>query len=265
MITNRYSRILEKIFFDHYRDGDEQVGFARVGIEHAAAELGIKLPKNLGDLIYSFRFRTALPESILAAAPEGKTWVIKLAGKGRYRFVAEREWIIQPNPGLMRVKIPDSTPGVIARYALDDEQALLALVRYNRLVDVFSGIASYSLQNHLRTTVEGIGQVEVDELYVGLDRRGAHYVFPVQAKGGRDRMSLVQIEQDMELCRQKFPSLICRPLGAQFLPDGGIAIMEFTNMDEGIRLASERHYQLVPEDSLTDQDLEQYRSTSTSE
>ena len=262
MTPNRYTQILEKIFFAHYKKGDALVAFAREEIEHAATELGIKLPKNLGDLIYSFRFRTELPASILAVAPEGKTWVIKLAGKSQYKFVAERQWIIQPNPGLMRVKIPDSTPGVIARYALDDEQALLALVRYNRLVDVFSGVASYSLQNHLRTTVEEIGQVEVDELYVGLDRRGAHYVFPVQAKGGRDRMSLVQIEQDMALCAQKFPNLICRPLGAQFLPDGGIAIMEFAITDEGIRLASERHYQLVPKDSLTDQDIELYRSTS---
>lgn len=262
MTPNRYTQILEKIFFAHYKKGDALVAFAREEIEHAATELGIKLPKNLGDLIYSFRFRTELPESILAVAPEGKTWVIKLAGKSQYKFVAERQWIIQPNLGLMRVKIPDSTPGVIARYALDDEQALLALVRYNRLVDVFSGVASYSLQNHLRTTVEEIGQVEVDELYVGLDRRGAHYVFPVQAKGGRDRMSLVQIEQDMALCAQKFPNLICRPLGAQFLPDGGIAIMEFTITDEGIRLAAERHYQLVPKDSLTDQDIELYRSTN---
>ena len=75
-------------------------------------------------------------------------------------------------------------------------------------------------------------------------------------------MSLVQIEQDMALCAQKFSNLICRPLGAQFLTNGGIAIMEFTNTDEGIRLACERHYHLVPKDSLTDQDLEQYRSSS---
>ncbi len=41
-------------------------------------------------------------------------------------------------------------------------------------------------------------------------------MFPVQAKGGRDRMSTVQIEQDIALCAEKFPRLVCRPLGAQF-------------------------------------------------
>ena len=55
---------------------------------------------------------------------------------------------------------------------MSDEQALLAKIRYNRLLDVFLGISAYSLQNHLRTTVLHIGQIEIDELYIGLDKHG---------------------------------------------------------------------------------------------
>jgi hypothetical protein len=47
------------------------------------------------------------------------------------------------------IKVPDATPGVIAKYALSDEQALLAKLRYNRLVDLFTAITCYSLQSHL--------------------------------------------------------------------------------------------------------------------
>ena len=264
MAANRYTRILERIFFANYKEGEESVYFLREEIESAATDLGIKLPKNLGDLIYTFRFRAEIPESIRAKAPPGKSWVIKLSGKSQYKLVAERQWAISPNPGMLRTKVPDATPGIIARYALDDEQALLALIRYNRLVDIFTGVASSSLQNHLRTTVEGIGQVEVDELYVGIDKHGAHHVFPIQAKGGRDRLSTVQIEQDLALCAEKFPRLICRPLGTQFLPDGGIAIMEFAQTAEGLRLVTERHYQLAPINTLSDKEVEFYRSLSNS-
>lgn len=98
---------------------------------------------------------------------------------------------IIPAEGLVITKIPEATPGVIAKYALDDEQALLAKLRYNRLIDIFTGITCYSLQNHLRTTVSNLGQVETDEVYIGIDSRGAHYVLPVQAKGGRDKLGLV--------------------------------------------------------------------------
>lgn len=33
---------------------------------------------------------------------------------------------------MVLVKVPDSTPGLIVKYALSDEQALLAKARYNR-------------------------------------------------------------------------------------------------------------------------------------
>lgn len=87
--------------------------------------------------------------------------------------------------------------------SVSDEQALLAKLRYNRLVDIFTGVACYSLQSHLRTHVSGIGQVETDEIYIGVDRRGVHYVFPIQAKGGKDRIGVVQIEQDFAMCAAK--------------------------------------------------------------
>ena len=200
-----------------------------------------------------------LPRSILDAAPSGETWIIRPAGRGKYRFVLVGDIPLTPNPNLAVTKIPDSTPGIIAKYAFSDEQALLARVRYNRLVDVFLGVACYSLQNHLRTTAPEMGQVETDEIYVGVDKRGAHYAVPVQAKGGSDRLSRVQIEQDFAVCESKLPSLICRPVGAQFLVDDVIALFEFEQVGDDIRIAAEKHYQLVPPEAVTEEDLGRYR------
>lgn len=166
---------------------------------------------------------------------------------------------LTPNPNLAVTKIPDSTPGIVAKYALSDEQAVLARVRYNRLIDIFLGITCYSLQNHLRTTVPGMGQVETDEIYIGVDKRGSHYVVPVQAKGGRDQLNRVQVEQDIAVCEDKLPSLICRPVGTQFMSDDVIALFEFEQAGDDIRVVSEKHYQLVPPDAVTDEDLTRYR------
>jgi hypothetical protein len=156
-------------------------------------------------------------------------------------------------------KVPDATPGIISKYAFSDEQALLAKVRYNRLVDIFSGVACYSLQSHLRTTVPGMGQVESDEIYVGVDKKGAHYVFPIQAKGGKDKLNIVQIEQDFAVCAAKFPLLVCRPIAAQFMSEGVIALFEFESGQDGITIASERHYKLVAAKEVSDADLQTYR------
>lgn len=126
-----------------------------------------------------------MPTAIRDLAPEGKEWIIRPAGKARYCFVATSTALIEPSQILAETKVPDATPGIIAMYALSDEQALLAKLRYNRLIDIFTGITSYSLQNHLRTFVRELGQVETDDVYVGLDRKGIHYVIPVRQSRAR--------------------------------------------------------------------------------
>jgi hypothetical protein len=85
-------------------------------------------------------------------------------------------------------------------------------------------------------------------------------VIPVQAKGGRDALSIVQIEQDYAMCAANFPSLICQPVAAQFLADGVIALFAFELSDKGVSVLSERHYRLVPPDELTEAELKAYRS-----
>lgn len=233
--------------------------FERAEINQVADELGIELPKNLGDVLYSFRYRFKLPESIIAKAPKGTEWIIRPAGRGRYKFTAVKYSTVTPSSILVETKIPDATPGIITQYSMNDEQALLAKLRYNRLIDIFSGLTCYSLQNHFRTTLQGGSQIETDEVYIGLDKRGVHYVLPVQAKGGRDRLGIVQIEQDFSMCAAKFPGLICRAIAAQFIENNLIALFEFDQIDGEIKVSSEKHYRLVMPDELSREELTKYR------
>lgn len=257
---NRYKLLIEPIFFNHWSEGKTQFEFAREELETTAAEMEIKLPKNLGDVLYALRFRIGYPETIVATQPAGYEWIIEGAGRARYRFRLVKAIRILPNGSLAWTAIPDSTPEVIRAYALDDEQALLAIVRYNRLIDTFLGITTYSLQNHLRTTVKGIGQIEIDELYVGIDKYGCHYIVPVQAKGGKDQIGVVQTTQDISFVEQKFPGMRCRAVSAQFMEDGIVALFELTLQDGEVKLCDERHYKLVPCAELDPKAIRNYRT-----
>jgi hypothetical protein len=170
---NRYSAIIGTIFKNHYRAGQTQFEFSREEFVEIARKLKIALPKNLGDTIYSFRFRTALPSEIAATAGNDREWIIELAGRAKYRFRLAKLAHIVPNPNMIAIKIPDATPEIVAAYTLSDEQALLAKVRYNRLLDIFLGLTTYSLQNHLRPTVKAMGdaQIEVDPYGPRLEER----------------------------------------------------------------------------------------------
>jgi hypothetical protein len=255
---NRYSAIIGTIFKNHYRPGKTQFEFSRDEFVEIARSLAIALPKNIGDNIYSFRFRTALPPEIVATAPNGMEWGIELAGKGQYRFKLGKHIRIVPTANLIAIKIPDATPEIITAYALTHEQSLLAKVRYNRLIDIFLGIATYSLQNHLQTFVTNMGQIEVDEVYVGVNRHGQQFVIPVQAKGGSDQLGVTQTRQDIACCLQKFPRLTCRPVSAQFMSDDTIALFELALQEDDVKIVEEKHYKLVPSEHITADDLKLY-------
>lgn len=256
---NRYHQLIERIFFGENFGGFDgsqtEIPFQRDDIARAAKELKIRLPLNIGDVFYAIRYRVPMPDSILATQPQGKEWIIEGMGRARYRFSLVKINRINPRQDLITIKIPDATPEIITSYSLSDEQALLAKVRYNRLIDVFLGITVYSLQNHLRTTVAGVGQIEIDEVYVGLDRNGAHYIIPVQAKGGTDQLSVIQTKQDIACCQEKFPDLICRSISAQFMDDAKIAMFELTIQDGAVLVVDEKHYQLVPAESISREEL----------
>jgi len=258
---SRYDKLIERVFFNHYSPDASEVSFDREEFEPVAKELGIKLPKNLGDIVYSYRYRTPLPESISRLLEKGEEWIIRSVGRGQYRFAKSPIHRISPNPRLAKIKVLDATPEIIRRYSLNDEQALLAILQYNRLIDIFLGITCYPLQSHLRTTVAQMGQVETDGLYVGISKPGTQYIVPVQAKGKSDEVGIVQIEQDFAICDSKFPDLECRPVAAKLMGDDLIALFEFVRSESEISIKEEKHYRLVPNEDLSSSEIRNYRSS----
>lgn len=260
-----YVEIISNIFVSKYHEGDSQVDFTRDDLIKSAEEVGAQLPKNLGDIVYSFRYRRPLPESILQTAPEGMEWYIQGQGDAAYAFLlTPLSTRITPNANLLITKIPDATPEIIRAAAGSDEQALLAIVRYNRLIDTFLGITSYSLQNHLRTKISGIGQVEVDEVYVAVDSHGQQYIVPVEAKGHNDQIGRVQTEQDLAVCVAKWPHYTALAIAVQFMSDQVVAMFELVMQDGDIRVIKEKHYELVKSSDISDVDRAIYAQAAIS-
>ena len=262
---NAYEKIMLHVF-ERFRNGVADFEFDRNALIEAVDALDIKRPGNIGDVIYSFRYRNDLPDAILETQPRGLYWLILGAGKARYRFHLGPVLFFKPTAGLMVRKIPDATPQIISQYALTDEQALLAKIRYNRLIDIFLGIVAYSLQNHLRTSVDEYGQIEIDELYVGVDAKGEQYIVPVQAKGGSDRLGVIQTIQDTTYCRkeERYRHATARPVSAQFMSNDVIALFElhFDEKEEVVTIVQERHYRLTEGKEISSADLIKYRSTN---
>ena len=85
-------------------------------------------------------------------------------------------------------------------------------------------------------------------------------MIPVQAKGGRDQVGIVQINQDIRYCEQKFPGMRCKPVAAQFMPDKTIALFELELRGGDLKVAEEKHYRLVPANEIDEATIRTYRN-----
>jgi len=137
--ANLAQRLIEQVFTDRFSPDVKSVSFTRDDLIEAAKAIGAPRPKNIGDIVYSLRYRVQLPDSIQETAPRGREWAIFPGGNAVYTLRIVPFSLIEPRQGLRAIRLPDSTPGIIAKYSLTDEQALLAQVRYNRLLACSQG------------------------------------------------------------------------------------------------------------------------------
>ena len=244
--AKEYDQIIAELFNRLYKHGETQLAFTKRDIEKVIADLDLEI-RNVPDIAYTYRTgRSPLPVEILKHGH----WAIDGAGKGKYVFVKLTRSPYFDLPGdLENVPIPDSTPQVVLRYQSNDEQAMLARVRYNRLVDTFVSLTAYQLQGHFRTTVQNLGQVEIDDLYLGVDEDGHWYALPIEAKVGDERLGIAQIRALTLFAKEQFPDLKVRPLGIKLLSDGTLLFIEFNSQTGFDTIAVRRYkrYELVRE------------------
>ena len=108
------------------------------------------------------------------------------------------------------------------------------------------------MQNHLRTKVDEIGQIEIDELYIGINKIGQHFVIPVQAKVGNDKIGVVQLYQDIEFCKKRFSNLICIPIAVNFNENNNtICMFRLAIENFSVQIAEEKCYRLVDSAALS--------------
>ena len=241
-----YDQILIELFSRLYEQGQTKLPFTKRDVEQVIADLELEI-RNVPDVTYTYRTgRSPLPAEILKHGH----WAIDGAGKGKYVFVKlSRSPYFDLPEDMEKVAIPDATPQIVLKYQSSDEQAMLARVRYNRLVDTFVGLTTYQLQSHFRTTVQGLGQVEIDDLYLGVDENGNWSVLPVEGKAGGERLGVVQVRALSLFAREQFPGLKVRPLGIKLLSDGTFLFVEFTDQTDFDSVAARRYkrYELVRE------------------
>lgn len=231
-----YVPVILKIFRDRYRPGASSIVFSLDDVRNAvdavrAASLTPDLisSRNPADVIYRMRSRTKLPDEIL----DRGFHILRPIGRGQYQFERATSTIIEP-PETVPTAAIDSTPMPVRRLlpptlAEMDEQAALSVVSYCQLLDHFTGMKVYRLRSHVRKSVPGVGQAELDAIDVGIasSEDDIPVVFPIEAKSTQDALNRVQVFNMIMYANHYFPGLRVRPLAIKVTWDSHVHIMEF--------------------------------------
>jgi hypothetical protein len=250
-----YGPILLRIFNARWRQGTPTVIFTLDDIRTAAEALALEI-RNPADLIYRMRSRTVLPKEIL----DKGFYVLRPIGRGQYQFEKATSTIFETaetNP----TEALDLTPLPVRRLLPErmadmDEQAILTVVNYCKILDHFTGLTIYRLRNHVRKSVPGIGQAELDAIDVGVALRDDEMpvVFPIEAKAAADALNRVQVSNMVQFTHHYFAGMTVRPLAIKVDHDSVLHIMEFnvTTKAADLKIVKGASYALVLSETQRD-------------
>lgn len=246
-----YVPIVRRIFETNYKTGDTVVEFSLDDVRQAAADLGIVV-RNAADVIYRMRSRTVLPAEIL----ELGFYVLTQAGRGKYRFEQATSTVIDL-PISRPIEALDLTPNPVRRLLPADlteldEQAILMVAGYCNLWQHFTGLTVYRLRSHVRKSVPGIGQAELDELNVAVAVRDDEVpvILPIEAKAVGDPINRVQIATQVAFAKRYFAQHDIRPMSIKVDREGVLNLLEFnaTTVASEVAVLRSARYKLVLSD-----------------
>jgi hypothetical protein len=242
-----YVPILREIVRRSYQPGMQRIEFSMRDIRAAASDLGLDIG-NAADMVYRMRARTRLPDDILDL---GFT-VLRGTGRGRYALEVGGEAVVHL-PEHYVFEHNDQTPLPVRRLLPEDpseldEQGLLTMVSYSKLLDHFTGLTVYRLRSHVRKSVPSVGQAELDEIDVGvaLGEDDMPVVFPIEAKAADEVINRVQIATAVAYCEMYFAGHEIRPIVVKLTTDGVFHFLEFraTTVLAGLRVVNSHGYRL---------------------
>ena len=247
-----YTPILRAVFRKKYIEGATRVDFTLDDIRSELIAAGLQA-KNAPDLIYRMKSRTALPEEIQALGFR----ILQITGRGKYALIVGQSTLIEyPEPREV-VTVLDRTPLPVQELlgpdlGLLDEQAMLSVVRYNDLITHFLQAQAFHFKAHIRRSVPGVGQVEVDDLHLAVESTApGQYrpvIVPIEAKAKDDPVNRVQIAAQIRFAQHEYPGFAVRPITIKLFADGLLLFMEFnpTTVPDELIVVGFSHYRLRP-------------------
>lgn len=239
---NKYTALVSLIFSEGYRGNSTPFSFSKETLISAGKALEIELPQNLSDVIYNLRHRAPLPDAIASTAAPEKEWIIETIERGEYRFIQRPCQRVEADPNAFDYLFEDETPRIARDFGMKGAPLLDCILRKNQILKKFLGSPVEHLQSQVRTSVTGVGQVEIGSLFFS-EINGE--VIPVCLIAKPGEFNLAKAAQSMKFAAEHYPEMDCKAVVAQLLSENRVALFELFGSPDAPRVLQEAHFTLA--------------------
>ena len=200
------------------------ISFERTDIlEICAKEFG-KAPKNLGDIIYSLRYRLDYLSTYDYLLEKDYTWTLLSTGIGKYELSPLKKLRIPSLESEDIIYIKDNTPKHIHELRPLNDQSLLMKIIQNDILNEFLQDDLVFLQAHHKVNLQNWGQAEIDGI---LASNYSPHLYLVEVKGYTEVIAWPQMIQLKMYAQQNHSDTPFTPLFIQSHKDWSFSVVQF--------------------------------------
>ena len=235
---------LSYIFFTRAKPGVSFLRFSTDDVKCAFRRMGIKVPKNIGDIPHQAQKR-AMPLVIQSTAPLGCEWILESMGAGVHCFKLVGSNKLHPSADAEERHVEDKAAAIIEAFDMSDKARLELQVKENGLLNDFLDREMSFATKPPRGFVKDVGQVDFDAIFVVRDELDARFIATVQYEIQPQPICGHKARRMLRFADIRYPEWKTKAIVVQRLSDNRIAIFEMQRFFEGTEIAKEVHYLLT--------------------
>ena len=241
---SKNQKIMCYLFLTTMTSAESIAHFTLEDLTKTAKTLGTTPPKNLPDIVHSVQRYGPLPDVIARTAPQDLEWKIEAAGRGSYVIKLMQANSITPNLKLKPKQILDRTLAICDTFDLTDKGVLDVQIRQNSLIPDFVGEDVTLVCQPAKGAVKGLGQVDIDAIYMGMPQTGETLIVPILLAPYSRPVDGHKAARMLRYATKAYPDCQVRTLIAQKLENEDIALFEVTSKAGEIKVVREQRYDL---------------------
>lgn len=237
--NNKAKSFIKHLIEKNFTASQDSIPFSRDDVSLYCLKKFKKIPKNVGDIIYSLRYRMDYLSTFDHLLDPDYTWTLLSLSTGQYELKPMPKLKLPDLTSVPVISKIDKTPEHIHNLRPLNDQSLLMKIYQNKVLSEFLEDDLILLQAHHKVNLKDWGQAEIDGIVAS---ETSPRLYLVEVKGYTEVIGWPQIIQLKMYAEQNHPGLPFTPIFVQSHRDWSFSIVQFDFNSEFPQVTKSERY-----------------------